>query len=71
MFVVLFQVLRNIFQLNMYRQRSSSPPVKNNFQRELDQKMRDRRSKGLTSQLSDDELDSDNGEKATCHKFRI
>ena len=43
------------------RNKSSSPPVRNSFQRELESKVRDRRARGLAADISDEELDSDDG----------
>ena len=41
--------------------RGQSPPIKNSFQRELEAKMRDRHARGLSTGISDDELDSEDG----------
>lgn len=43
------------------RRKNESPVPKNTFQHELDAKMRDRRRKGLSAEISDDELPSDDG----------
>ena len=43
------------------RRRGQSPPVKNAFQRELEAKMRDRHSRGLSTGISDEELSSEDG----------
>ena len=43
------------------RRRGEPPPAKNTFQQELEAKMRDRRSRGLTADITESEQDSDEG----------
>lgn len=37
------------------RRRNDSPPAKNSFQRELNRKLQDRKSKGLVTSVDDDD----------------
>ena len=68
---IMFICDREMDMFTTQRTRSKSPPVKNSFQRELEAKMKERKQRGLSADLSDsahgsdDELGSDNGSTFT------